>query len=78
MRPRKGYFVRKGYLGGLITRNEAAALCRMSLRTFGKRMKEPGFPASIRLTPGRILLRESDVRAWINRQAAAGNRKDPE
>ena len=49
----------------LLTRRETADLLRISLRTFAKRLKEPGFLTPVRVTPGRDLFRRCDVTALI-------------
>ncbi len=58
----------------LLTEREAADLVRLSTRTL-KRLAENGEgPARIRLTPGRIAYRRTDLVQWIETRTAANGR----
>jgi predicted DNA-binding transcriptional regulator AlpA len=56
---------------GYLDKNEAAAFLRISLRTLGYRMKEPGFPIH-RHNGRRPLFKKSELEAWASKGDKSG------
>ncbi len=49
----------------LLTRSEVEGAIRVSARTFERLVERGEFPASIRVSPGRIVWRKSEVRQYL-------------
>ena len=54
----------------LITKPETCEMLRMSIRTLETQVVKTGLLQPVRITPGRVLFRKSDVEALISRKSA--------